>query len=110
VLQLYTSGSTGKPKGVVHTTAGYLLGAGMTLKYVFDVHEDDKFACMADGECKTHPSSQLFVLKVLSLPCFQSAGSLVCWSSTRDVRIELMFLLKGHTYIIYGPLMSECFL
>lgn len=45
---LYTSGSTGKPKGVVHTTAGYLLGAATTLKYVFDVHPDDKFACMAD--------------------------------------------------------------
>jgi len=27
---LYTSGSTGKPKGVLHTTAGYLLYAGMT--------------------------------------------------------------------------------
>ncbi|KAI0305303.1 hypothetical protein B0F90DRAFT_1809075 [Multifurca ochricompacta] len=35
---LYTSGSTGKPKGVVHTTGGYLLGAALTLKYVFDVH------------------------------------------------------------------------
>ncbi|KAF9019367.1 acetate--CoA ligase [Hymenopellis radicata] len=45
---LYTSGSTGKPKGVVHTTGGYLLGAALTLKYVFDVHPDDKFACMAD--------------------------------------------------------------
>lgn len=45
---LYTSGSTGKPKGVVHTTAGYLLGAALTLKYVFDVHPDDRFACMAD--------------------------------------------------------------
>ncbi|KAL1691266.1 acetate--CoA ligase [Schizophyllum commune] len=45
---LYTSGSTGKPKGVVHTTGGYLLGAAMTVKYVFDVHPDDKFACMAD--------------------------------------------------------------
>lgn len=45
---LYTSGSTGKPKGVVHTTGGYLLGATATLKYVFDVHEDDVFACMAD--------------------------------------------------------------
>lgn len=43
-----TSGSTGKPKGVVHTTGGYLLGAAMTLKFVFDVHPDDKFACMAD--------------------------------------------------------------
>ncbi|KIJ29948.1 hypothetical protein M422DRAFT_235032 [Sphaerobolus stellatus SS14] len=45
---LYTSGSTGKPKGVVHTTGGYLLGAALTLKYVFDIHPDDKFACMAD--------------------------------------------------------------
>ena len=28
LLQLYTSGSTGKPKGVLHTTAGYMMGAG----------------------------------------------------------------------------------
>nr|CAG8478547.1 14406_t:CDS:10 [Entrophospora candida] len=45
---LYTSGSTGKPKGVLHTTGGYLLGAAATLKYVFDYHEGDIFACMAD--------------------------------------------------------------
>jgi acetyl-CoA synthetase len=45
---LYTSGSTGKPKGVVHSTAGYLLGAYLSVTYVFDVHPDDKFACMAD--------------------------------------------------------------
>ena len=45
---LYTSGSTGKPKGIAHTTAGYLLGAAMTMKYVFDHREGDIFACMAD--------------------------------------------------------------
>ena len=45
---LYTSGSTGKPKGVVHTTAGYCLGTALTVKHVFDVHENDRFACMAD--------------------------------------------------------------
>ncbi|KAH9962214.1 hypothetical protein BC827DRAFT_1260313 [Russula dissimulans] len=45
---LYTSGSTGKPKGVVHTQAGYLLGVNLTLKYTFDVHPDDRFACVAD--------------------------------------------------------------
>ncbi|MGB8367976.1 MAG: acetate--CoA ligase [Verrucomicrobiia bacterium] len=45
---LYTSGSTGKPKGVVHTTAGYLLQAALTHKYIFDVHEDDIFWCTAD--------------------------------------------------------------
>ena len=47
-IAFQTSGSTGKPKGVVHTTGGYLLGAALTVKYVFDVHPDDKFACMAD--------------------------------------------------------------
>lgn len=38
---LYTSGSTGKPKGVQHNVAGYLLGALLTTKYTFDVHQDD---------------------------------------------------------------------
>lgn len=45
---LYTSGSTGKPKGVMHTTAGYLLGAASTGKYVFDIHRDDIFFCGGD--------------------------------------------------------------
>ncbi|KNE54416.1 acetate-CoA ligase [Allomyces macrogynus ATCC 38327] len=48
LFMLYTSGSTGKPKGLMHTTAGYLLGAALSTKYVFDVHEGDKFACVAD--------------------------------------------------------------
>jgi acetyl-CoA synthetase len=45
---LYTSGSTGKPKGILHTTAGYLLGATYSAKYVFDVKEEDTFWCTAD--------------------------------------------------------------
>jgi acetyl-CoA synthetase len=45
---LYTSGTTGKPKGVVHTTAGYLLGASTTHRYVFDIKEDDVYWCTAD--------------------------------------------------------------
>jgi len=45
---LYTSGTTGKPKGVVHTTAGYLLGATLTTRYVFDLKEDDTYWCTAD--------------------------------------------------------------
>jgi acetyl-CoA synthetase len=45
---LYTSGSTGKPKGVLHTTAGYLAGAHLTTKYVFDLRDDDIYWCTAD--------------------------------------------------------------
>ena len=45
---LYTSGSTGKPKGVLHSTAGYLLQAAMTHKYVFDYHDGDIYWCTAD--------------------------------------------------------------
>jgi len=45
---LYTSGSTGKPKGVLHTTAGYLLMAAMTHRYVFDYQEGDVYWCTAD--------------------------------------------------------------
>ena len=45
---LYTSGSTGKPKGIIHTTAGYLMQAYLTTRYVFDLHENDIFWCTAD--------------------------------------------------------------
>ncbi|MGA0839315.1 MAG: acetate--CoA ligase [Pseudomonadales bacterium] len=45
---LYTSGSTGKPKGVQHGTAGYLLQAAMTHRYVFDYHDGDIYWCTAD--------------------------------------------------------------
>ena len=45
---LYTSGSTGKPKGILHTTGGYLLGAKLTTKYVFDLQDTDVYWCTAD--------------------------------------------------------------
>ena len=45
---LYTSGSTGKPKGVLHSTAGYLLGAHMSFKYLFGIRPNDKYWCTAD--------------------------------------------------------------
>ncbi|MFN3323108.1 MAG: acetate--CoA ligase [Bryobacteraceae bacterium] len=45
---LYTSGTTGKPKGILHTTGGYLLQTTMTMKWVFDLHEDDTYWCSAD--------------------------------------------------------------
>ena len=45
---LYTSGSTGKPKGVLHTTAGYLLGAHVSFKYLFGISDSDIYWCTAD--------------------------------------------------------------
>ena len=45
---LYTSGSTGKPKGVMHTTAGYILGAHISFKYLFGYNPDDNYWCTAD--------------------------------------------------------------
>ena len=76
-----TSGSTGKPKGVVHSTAGYLLGAALTVKYVFDVHPDDRFACMADVGWITGHTYVLWPVLNTSL-----TGVVI------------------YSYIIYGPL------
>ncbi len=45
---LYTSGSTGKPKGVQHSSAGYLLHAALSHKYVFDYQDGDVYWCTAD--------------------------------------------------------------
>jgi acetyl-CoA synthetase len=45
---LYTSGSTGKPKGIQHGTGGYLLNAITTMRWVFDIQDNDVFWCTAD--------------------------------------------------------------
>jgi acetyl-CoA synthetase len=45
---LYTSGTTGKPKGILHTTGGYLAYVTATMKWVFDLREDDVYWCTAD--------------------------------------------------------------
>jgi acetyl-CoA synthetase len=45
---LYTSGSTGKPKGLLHTTGGYSVGTYLTMKWVFDLKDEDVYWCTAD--------------------------------------------------------------
>ena len=45
---LYTSGTTGRPKGILHTTGGYLLQCTITMKWVFDLQENDVYWCTAD--------------------------------------------------------------
>jgi acetyl-CoA synthetase len=45
---LYTSGTTGKPKGILHTTGGYLTEVTATMKWVFDLRDEDTYWCSAD--------------------------------------------------------------
>lgn len=72
---LYTSGSTGKPKGVLHTTGGYLVYAATTMKYIFDLKEDDTFWCTADSGWITGHSYLVYAPLALGASIVMYEGS-----------------------------------
>ncbi|MDB4940512.1 MAG: acetyl-CoA synthetase [Labilithrix sp.] len=72
---LYTSGSTGKPKGVLHTSAGYLAGAHVTSKYVFDLRANDLYWCTADVGWVTGHSYFVYGPLSCGASCFMYEGA-----------------------------------
>ena len=94
---LYTSGSTGKPKGVLHTTAGYILYAAMTHRYVFDIHPDDVFCCAADVGWITGHSYIVYgplangatTVMFESTPVYPDAGRY--WRMVDDLKINVFY-------------------
>ena len=94
---LYTSGSTGKPKGVLHTTAGYLLYASFTHRIVFDYHDGDIYACVADIGWITGHSYILYgplcngatTVMFESIPTYPDAGRY--WRLVDDLGINIFY-------------------
>jgi acetyl-CoA synthetase len=94
---LYTSGSTGKPKGVLHTTAGYLLQAALTHKLIFDLRDDDVYACVADVGWVTGHSYILYgplcngatTVMFESTPVYPDAGRY--WQLVDDLGVSIFY-------------------
>ncbi len=94
---LYTSGSTGKPKGVLHTTGGYLVYAGMTHEYVFDLQPGDVYCCAADVGWVTGHSYILYgplsngatTVMFESTPLYPDAGRY--WRMVDELKINIFY-------------------
>ena len=94
---LYTSGSTGKPKGVMHTTGGYLVYASLTHRWVFDIRDQDVYACVADVGWITGHSYIIYgplangatTVMFESTPLYPDAGRY--WQMVDDLGITIFY-------------------
>ena len=94
---LYTSGSTGKPKGVLHTTGGYMVYTSSSHHYIFDVQDDDVYACVADIGWITGHSYIIYgplangatTVMFESTPLYPDAGRY--WQMVDDLGITIFY-------------------
>jgi acetyl-CoA synthetase len=94
---LYTSGSTGKPKGIQHASGGYLLGTITTMKWVFDIRDDDIFWCTADVGWITGHSYVTYgplaagttIVMYEGTPTFPDTGRF--WKVCQDHRVTIFY-------------------
>ena len=94
---LYTSGSTGKPKGIQHSSAGYLLGAMVSMKWIFDYKPTDIFWCTADVGWITGHSYVAYGPLAMGatqivfegVPTFPDAGRF--WKIIQDHRVTVFY-------------------